>query len=64
MCRLLGRALSGPAEIFDRFAEVSAAVVMVGQLSQMLLQLSGELRFDRLGGASMQNRRRSLSTEL
>jgi len=49
MGRLLRRQAASAPKVFDRFAHIAAAVVMMGQFGQMVLQPIGKQRFNRLG---------------
>jgi hypothetical protein len=48
MGRLLRRQAACALQIFDRLGQIAAAVVMMGQFSQMVLQPIGKQRLNRL----------------
>src|SRR6266849_9660744 len=54
MGRASRRLLARPPKIFDRLGEVIAASVMMRQIAQMVVQLLGEHRLQRLTGALVQ----------
>src|ERR1700730_17817690 len=54
VCRSLDRLLRRQPQVFDRLRNVIAAAVMTRQLAQMVVQLLGEHRLERLAGAFVQ----------
>ena len=54
MCGALHRLLARASKKFDRLVDVIAVAIVMRQLAQVIVQLIGEHRLQRLSGALMQ----------